>query len=284
MKIVVTGSTGQLGSELRDVVGQYPQFEFVFHDRTTLPLDKLKELKDVLEIEKPKYIINAAAYTAVDKAESDVEQADLINHLAIEAMGQWAMENNAKLIHISTDYVFDGNSTVALEEEAVTNPINQYGLTKRKGEEALLGMNSDAVIIRTAWVYSTYGANFVKTMCRLMKEREEIGVVGDQIGSPTYAKDLAIAIMNIIASSLWEKGIYHFSNEGEISWYEFAVKIKDLQGYHCKVNRITSLDFPTPAKRPQYSLLNKKKIINTYQVSVPHWEKSLVEMLNKLKS
>lgn len=282
MKILVTGSTGQLGSELRDIAQQYPQFNFVFHNRSTMPLDQLEVLKEVLDKEKPDYIINAAAYTAVDKAESDVEQADLANHLAVEVLGQWAMENNAKLIHISTDYVFDGESTMALEEDAVTNPINQYGLSKRKGEQALLGMNSNTVIIRTAWVYSTYGANFVKTMCRLMQEREEIGVVGDQIGSPTYARDLAVVIMEIIVSANWKSGIYHFSNEGEISWYEFAVKIKELLGYSCKVNKITSSAFPTPAKRPSYSLLDKSKLKEVYQIEIANWDDSLKQMLQKL--
>lgn len=282
MKILVTGSTGQLGSELKDLVSLYKEYNFVFADRALLPLDNTERVLEVIESEQPDFIVNAGAYTAVDKAESEQEIADVVNHQAVRVMGEWCEQNNAHLIHISTDYVFDGNSASPLDVDATTNPINVYGATKLAGEEALKRVNPEAIIIRTAWVYSTYGNNFVKTMCRLMQERESIGVVQDQVGSPTYAADLAKVIMQIIASKDWRGGIYHFSNEGEISWFDFATKIKDIKGFTCEVNAIDSTAFPTPAKRPSYSLLDKSKLKEVYQINIANWEDSLREMLQKL--
>lgn len=282
MKILVTGSTGQLGSELKDLVSLYKEYNFVFADRVLLPLNNTERVLEVIESEQPDFIINAGAYTAVDKAESEQEIADVVNHQAVRVMGEWCEQNDAHLIHISTDYVFDGNSASPLNVDATTNPINVYGATKLAGEEALKKVNPEAIIIRTAWVYSTYGNNFVKTMCRLMQERESIGVVQDQVGSPTYAADLAKVIMQIIASKIWRGGIYHFSNEGEISWFDFATKIKDIKGFTCEVNAINSTAFPTPAKRPSYSLLDKSKLKEDYQINIANWEDSLTEMLQKL--
>lgn len=282
MKILVTGAHGQLGSEIKDLSINYSDDTFVFVDREEMPLDDVSNVFDVLESEQPDVIISGGAYTAVDKAESEPEFVDIINHQAVATMANWAKNNNKKLIHISTDYVFQGNNSTPLKEDEPTDPINVYGLTKQKGEEAIVQSGADAIIIRTAWVYSTYGANFVKTMIRLMSERDEISVIADQIGSPTYARDLANAIFTIINSEKWEKGIYHFSNEGEISWYDFAVAIRDNKGLQCKINAIPTTAYPTPAKRPQYSLLDKTKIKNTFGVSVPHWKESLKEMLGKL--
>ncbi|MDM1370034.1 dTDP-4-dehydrorhamnose reductase [Myroides marinus] len=282
MKILVTGSTGQLGSELRDLVLRYPQYDFVFMDRALMPLDNTERVLEILESEHPDFIINAGAYTAVDKAESEADLADLVNHQCVRVFGEWCEENESHIIHISTDYVFDGSSSSPLNEEALTAPINVYGVTKRKGEEALISAHSDAIVIRTSWVYSSYGNNFVKTMCRLMQERESLGVVSDQIGTPTYAADLAKVIMQIISSNIWKGGLYHYSNEGEITWYNFASKIKEIKGFGCEVNAIDSSAFPTPAKRPAYSLLDKSKIKEEYNINIPNWDESLKIMLAKL--
>ncbi|MGG5502296.1 dTDP-4-dehydrorhamnose reductase [Myroides odoratimimus] len=282
MKILVTGSTGQLGSELKELIQAYPQYDFVFMDRALMPLDNTERVLEILESEHPDFIINAGAYTAVDKAESEVDLADLVNHQCVRVLGEWCEENESHLIHISTDYVFDGSSSSPLNEEALTAPINVYGATKRKGEEALKNAHPDAIIIRTSWVYSSYGNNFVKTMCRLMQERESLGVVSDQIGTPTYAADLAKVIIQMISSNIWKGGLYHYSNEGEISWYDFASKIKEIKGFGCEVNAIDSSAFPTPAKRPAYSLLDKSKIKKEYDINIPNWDESLKIMLAKV--
>ena len=281
-KIVVTGSNGQLGSELKVLSENHSQFEWVFADRTQFSLDNLLVLENQLELIKPDIIINCAAYTAVDKAESDIELADTINDLAVGVLAKWISDNNAKLIHISTDYVFDGNSAVALTETAPTNPINVYGQTKLAGEKACLQNNPEAIIIRTSWVYSSFGNNFVKTMSRLMQERDSLNVVNDQIGSPTYAADLAQAIMTILNHPNWQAGIYNFSNEGEISWYEFALAIQEIGGFDCKVGGISASNYPTPAKRPAYSLLDKSKIAATFGVVVPDYKDSLIRCMELL--
>ncbi|MDR7208974.1 dTDP-4-dehydrorhamnose reductase [Flavobacterium piscis] len=277
-RILVTGANGQLGSELAVLSSNYPQYEWAFADRIKITLDDLETLRVQLEGIKPRIIFNCGAYTAVDKAESEKELAFTVNHLAVEVIAKYAKENNAKLIHISTDYVFDGSSSIALNEEAETNPINVYGVSKRAGEVACLNENPNSIIIRTSWVYSKFGNNFVKTMQRLMEERDEINVVNDQIGSPTYAADLAVAMMDILESLKWEPGIYNFSNEGEISWYEFALAIKELGGYNCIIGGIPSASYPTPARRPEFSLLEKKKIKEVYKVNVPDYKESLKKM------
>ncbi|MGE8427204.1 MAG: dTDP-4-dehydrorhamnose reductase [Sphingobacterium sp.] len=282
MKILVTGASGQLGSEIKELSVNYTDDTFIFVDREEMALDDLTQVLSVIENANPDLIISGGAYTAVDKAESEVELVDIINHQAVATMAEWAKQNNRKLIHISTDYVFQGTSSTPLKETEPTNPINVYGLTKQKGEDAIISSDADAIIIRTAWVYSSYGANFVKTMIRLMTDREEISVIGDQIGSPTYAHDLAQVILKIVHSDRWVKGIYHFSNEGEISWYDFAVAIKDLKNLDCKIKPITSADYPTAAKRPSYSLLDKTKIKQTFGVAVPEWKQSLSNMLEKI--
>jgi dTDP-4-dehydrorhamnose reductase len=279
-KILVTGANGQLGYELGVLSAKYPQYKWVFADRTKITLDNLELLKFQLNKIKPDIILNAGAYTAVDKAETEKELAFTINHLAVELIANYAFENKVKLIHISTDYVFDGSSSIALNEEEPTHPINVYGQSKRAGEITCLKENPNAIIIRTSWVYSKYGNNFVKTMQRLMQERDSISVVNDQIGSPTYAADLAQAMIDIIEFPNWISGIYNYSNEGEISWYEFALKIKEQGGYDCNVGGIPSASYPTPAKRPEFSLLDKKKIKITYNLDVPNYVESLKKMFS----
>lgn len=282
VKVLVTGKNGQLGSELQELADNYPNYNIVFVDREEMDLSNPDQIFEVLDTEKPEIIVSAGAYTAVDKAESDQELCDAVNHIAVKTIGAWAADNNANVIHISTDYVFDGTSETPLKETDEPDPINVYGLTKLHGEQALRASIANHVIIRTAWVYSTYGANFVKTMIRLMSEREEIGVVADQVGTPTYARDLAKAIMQIIEAPEFVQGVFHYSNEGKISWHEFAVAVKEIKGFKTKVNAISSDAFPTPAKRPNFSLLDKTKIKEVYNVSVPDWRTSLQEMLAKL--
>lgn len=277
-KILVTGANGQLGSELNVLSMNYPNYQWIFADRTKVTLDNLDLLNTQLENIQPNIIFNCGAYTAVDKAETEKELAFTINNLAVELIAKYASENNVKLIHISTDYVFDGSSAIALNEEAPTSPINVYGESKLAGEIACLNNCLDSIIIRTSWVYSKFGNNFVKTMQRLMQERESINVVNDQIGSPTYAADLAQAMIDILESSNWTPGIYNYSNEGEISWYEFALSIKEFGNYNCNVGGIPSSSYPTPAKRPEFSLLDKKKIKAIYNFNIPNYKESLAKM------
>jgi dTDP-4-dehydrorhamnose reductase len=281
-KILITGAKGQLGSELTVLSKKYDQFEWVFTDREELDLCDLRHLKIELSKINPQIIINCAAHTAVDRAEIEVELSDVLNHQAVAIMAGWSYANHCKFVHISTDYVFDGTAAIALTETAPTNPINVYGVTKLAGEKACLQQNPDSIIIRTSWVYSSFGNNFVKTMSRLMQERESLNVVDDQMGSPTYAADLAQAIMTILTHATWEAGIYHFSNEGEISWYEFALAIQKTGNFDCQVCGIPTSAYPTPAKRPQYSLLDKSKIKNTFGVVVPGYMESLKKCLKTI--
>jgi len=280
MKIVITGASGQLGSELRELLPGSEK-ECYFLDRKQLPLDQTELIQDILGMYQPDLIIHAGAYTAVDQAEDEPGLANLVNHLACEEIAQYCRLHGAKLIAVSTDYVFDGNSAVPLKEDAPTGPVNVYGQTKLAGEKAIQKWCAEAIIIRTSWVYSSFGKNFVKTMCRLMAERDEVRVINDQIGSPTYAADLAKAILKIADSPNWQAGIYHYSNEGEISWYDFALAIRDIRSFDCKVTPIPTTAYPTPAKRPQYSLLDKAKIKAAYAVEVPDWKSSLMRMLDE---
>ena len=277
-KILVTGATGQLGSELKVLSSSYSQFEWFFANRTQVSLDNLSVLQNQLETIAPDFILNCGAYTAVDKAETEQGLANIVNHLAVGIIAQYAKDHSIKLIHISTDYVFDGTSAIALTEEAETHPVNVYGASKRSGELACLAVNPDSIIIRTSWVYSRFGNNFVKTMQRLLQERDSISVVNDQIGSPTYAADLALAMMMMTTAKKWIPGIYNYSNEGAISWYEFVLAIKEIGGYTCEVSGIPSSAYPTPAKRPAYSLLDKSKIKKVYGISVPNYKESLKKM------
>jgi dTDP-4-dehydrorhamnose reductase len=282
-KILITGANGQLGSELRVLSNTYTQFKWVFTDWEELDLCDLDNLAKTLAKINPQIIINCAAHTAVDRAETEFELSDILNHKSVAVMAQWSHVNDCQFIHVSTDYVFDGTASTALSETAMPNPINVYGVTKLAGENSCLQENPEAIVIRTSWVYSSFGNNFVKTMSRLMQERDSLNVVNDQIGSPTYAADLAQAIMVIITHNDWQAGIYHFSNEGKISWYEFALAIQEIGGFDCDISGIPSSAYPTPAKRPQYSLLDKTKIKTTFGVVVPPYKESLVRCMNLLK-
>ncbi|KOP39501.1 dTDP-4-dehydrorhamnose reductase [Flavobacterium sp. WLB] len=274
-RVLVTGANGQLGSEIVVLSKNHQNYDWVFADRTQITLNNLDLLQFQLRQIQPDIILSCGAYTEVDKAETEKELAFTVNHLAIEIIAKYAAENNVNLIHISTDYVFDGTSSLALNEDSKTNPVNVYGKSKLAGEIACLRENPNSIIIRTSWVYSKFGNNFVKTMKRLMQERDEINVVNDQIGSPTYAADLAIAMIHIIESSKWIPGIYNFSNEGEISWYEFALAIKELGNYKTNVRGISTLEYPTPAKRPKFSLLSKEKIKTIYNLDISNYLESL---------
>lgn len=283
-RVLITGSDGQLGSELKDIWLSDELFEVIFVNRETLPLDDLNSVYARVLSHKADYIIHAAAYTAVDKAESEPQQADLINHLASVEIAKAARDGNAHLIFISTDYVFQGDSSIALSEDYPTNPINVYGQSKLAAELGIQAILPQAIIVRTSWVYSIYGKNFVKTMIHLMKTKDEIQVVADQEGSPTYAFDLAKALKNIIVSGIWLGGIYHYSNEGKTTWYKFAEEIRRLANLSCRINPISTSDFPTAAKRPAFSLLSKEKIKHTFKLAIPDWQNSLKEMLLKLEN
>ncbi|MBD3793342.1 MAG: dTDP-4-dehydrorhamnose reductase [Campylobacterales bacterium] len=282
--ILVTGANGQLGSEIRSIGSLYPESSFTFTDREMLDLSNLCAIEEFFKGKKFDAIINCAAYTAVDKAESERELADTINHRFVSMLATIAQRDFAKLIHISTDYVFDGKHHRPYIETDPTDPQGVYGKTKCDGENAILGIApQNTIIIRTSWVYSSYGNNFVKTMLRLGKERESLGVIFDQVGTPTYARDLAHAILEILPNINNEQPeIYHYSNEGVASWYDFATAIFELSGVTCQVNPITTDQYPTPASRPHYSLLNKTKIKNDFSLSIPHWRDSLKGCLEQL--
>ncbi len=282
--ILVTGSNGQLGKELQELASLYPAYRFVFASREDLKLHHFGLVENFFVGLQPQYCINCAAYTAVDKAESEKDMAMLVNGEAVGNLAAVCKKFHTKLIHISTDYVFDGESETPYQPDDATGPISIYGISKLKGEELCLQENPDAIIIRTAWVYSEFGNNFVKTMMRLMKERPEIKVVNDQIGAPTYAADLAKACLDIIASGKWQTGIYHYSNSGKISWYDFAEAIKEMIGSKCIVHPIPTTDYPTPAKRPKFSLLDTSKIKEVFDVNIPEWRKSLGICIRRILS
>jgi len=290
MKILVTGKNGQLGKSIHKLVANTEQTDdFVFVGREELDLSNENNIARYFENNVFDTIINCAAYTAVDKAEEEEVLANKINHLAAAQLSQIAKNQQAKLIHISTDYVFDGESDNPYTETDVTNPINVYGKTKLTGEKAIQeAMPTDATIIRTSWVYSEYGNNFVNTMLRLSKERDELSVVSDQIGSPTYATDLVNVILKIITNKDYQNKdrateIYHYSNKGKISWYEFAKEIFELANIDCTVKPITTKQYPTPAKRPKNTLMNKDKIAETFGVNIPNWKESLNTCIAILK-
>ena len=282
-RILITGSNGQLGKELQNIAGTFPAYEFFFMGRTELPIEDVASINDAFYKYKPSFCVNCAAYTAVDKAETDKEQAFLINANAVGNLAKAAAIHRTRFVHISTDYVFDGNAVTPYKEEHPTSPVNIYGLTKLKGEALCLLNNPDSLIIRTAWVYSVHGHNFVKTMLKLMKERPEVRVVSDQVGTPTYAADLAAVIMKIITHGEWTPGIYHYTNAGRTSWYEFAEEIKKQINATCKVTPILTIQYPTPAKRPGFSLLDTEKIRRTFGITIPNWEASLENCLRKMK-
>lgn len=273
--ILVTGANGQLGKEMQEAAKNFSQYNFLFVAKDELPIDNFETAQKYFDNHSIDVCVNCAAYTAVDRAETEKEKAFAINAVAVGNLARLCKENNALFIHISTDYVFDGTATAPYKEDNPVNPIGVYGASKLNGEELALQNNPGSIIIRTSWVYSSFGNNFVKTMLRLMKEKESINVVNDQQGCPTYAADLAKAIMNIIEGNIITPGIYNFSNHGIITWYDFAVAIKELSGSNCIVNPIPSSQYPTPAKRPAYSVLDTTKIRDTFNVVIPEWEESL---------
>lgn len=281
--VLVTGSSGQVGSELRALSSDY-KYHFFFTDKESLDITDDKKVKEFIELNKINIIINAAAYTAVDKAENDIVNADAINHLAVKNLAYIAKEKNIKFIHISTDYVFNGENFKPYSEDDATSPSGVYGKTKLHGENTMRGINPlNSIIIRTSWVYSSFGANFVKTMLRLGKERESLGVIFDQVGTPTYAKDLAEAILDMLPNINNSKvEIYNYSSEGVLSWYDFAKEIMRMAKIDCLINPIETKDYPTPAKRPHYSLLNKAKIKEEFHLTIPFWKDSLDECLKTM--
>ncbi len=282
-RIVVTGSNGQLGKELAQIAADHSRFQFTFLTREEFPLDDNKKIETWLNGNPVDIFIHCAAYTTVDKAESEIEKVFQINAAASGAIARQLSKNKTRLIYISTDYVFDGTSAVPLKENAITNPVNIYGASKLEGERLVLQNNPSSQIIRTSWLYSSFGNNFVKTMIHLMKERDSIRVVDDQNGSPTYAGDLAGALMQMLESDHFIPGIYHYSNEGETTWYKFAEEIKKLTDSKCQVLPIPSSGYPTPAKRPAYSLMDKSKIKKDYGLQIPAWQTSLAFCINLLK-
>tara|TARA_B100000900_G_C20422701_1_gene651622 strand:+ start:1 stop:861 length:861 start_codon:yes stop_codon:yes gene_type:complete len=284
MKILVIGSEGQLGSELKKISKNYQNFSWVFSTIKVLDLSDLNTINSYLSNINPTVIINCAAYTNVDKAETEIELVNLINYKAVEIISKWASINTKKLIHFSTDYVFDGQSKVPLCENSKTNPVNEYGSSKLKGEQVCLKNDPNSIIIRTSWLYSSFGKNFVKSMIELMKKNDSVRVVNDQIGSPTYANDLAKIVLNIIINYKSEFGLFHYSNEGEISWFEFACSIKEIYNFNCKIIGISSDEFKTIAKRPKYSLLNKSKIKKTFNLEIPNYKKSLTNCIEIIKN
>lgn len=284
--ILVTGSNGQLGNEFRELALQSTH-SFIFTDVAELDISDLLAISNFIKENPVHYIINCAAYTAVDKAESEIETAKLINATAPENLAAICKSNSIKFIHISTDYVFDGKNYKPYVETDIVNPQSVYGSTKLLGENLALQANNKTMIIRTSWLYSSFGNNFVKTMIRLGKEKESLGVIFDQIGTPTYAGDLAKTIISIVDSIEFSNtefipGIYHYSNEGACSWYDFAKEIHELTKVNCNVIPIETKDYPTPACRPHYSVLNKSKIKSTYNITIPHWKESLITCINKL--
>ena len=288
-KILVTGGNGQLGKELREFSSLHTGLEFVFLSREDLPIHQFELVRNYFNTLKPAYCINCAAYTAVDKAETEKDLAFLINGEAVGVLAAVCKEHNTKFIHISTDYVFNGEAAYPYTESFPTDPVNVYGASKLEGEKQAMELNPDSIIIRTSWLYSSMGKNFVNTMMRLMSEKDQIKVVKDQLGSPTNAADLAETIFNIIGLCHlqiydWSPGIYNFSNEGIISWYDLAKAIKEITDSPTVVKPISTAEYPTPAKRPAYSGLDKTKIQKTFGIQLKDWEVSLKNCIKNLQN
>lgn len=283
MKILVTGAHGQLGRSLQKEFAADKDIEAIYTDAEDLDITNAEAVERFLQENPVDMVVNCAAYTAVDKAESDNLKAAAINSGAVGNLGQAAAKHGVRVIHISTDYVFSGENFRPYEENDEPYPQSIYGRTKLEGEGLLTSFCNDTMIIRTAWLYSEFGNNFVKTMLRLAGERDEISVVSDQVGSPTYAGDLAKAIHSVIKSDRWVPGIYHFTNEGVASWYDFTKAIFEITGKNTRVKPIRTSEYPTPAKRPLYSVLSKNKIKANYGIEIPYWRDSLKECIEKLE-
>lgn len=288
MKVLVTGCNGQLGSEIRDLYINYKNMEFVFKDLPELDISDADSVNSLIIDKQINAVINCAAYTAVDKAEENIEIAERVNSKGVSNIVESLKKVNGKLIHISTDYVFDGNNSQPYRESDQVSPIGIYGKTKRAGELVVFNSKIDAIVIRTSWLYSSFGNNFLKTMIHLGKEKGSLNVISDQIGTPTYARNLAKTCLEILSgqysSYISEKGnLYHYSDAGVASWYEFTISIMDLAGLNCEVKPIKTKDYPTLAKRPHYSVLNKEKIKTDFNIDIPDWKESLKECIIKLK-
>ena len=284
MKVLVIGSEGQLGLEFQKISNSFDSLFWTFSTIKTLNLLRLETINSFLNNINPTTIINCAAYTDVDKAETKFKLANIINFKAVDIISKWTSNNNKKLIHVSTDYVFDGLSNIPLSENSKTKPVNEYGSSKLKGEIACLKNDPNSIIIRTSWLYSSFGNNFVKTMIELMKKNKSVRVVNDQIGSPTYAYDLAKVILKIIVNNKNKSGLFHYSNEGELSWFEFARSIKELYNLDCEIIGVSTDEFKTLAKRPKYSLLDKSKIKKTFNLEIPNYKQSLINCIEIIKN
>ncbi len=282
MKILITGANGQLGTELHEILEREFPGQTLYTDVQELDLTNAKAVDSYVANNEITHIVNCAAYTAVDRAEEEKMLCAAVNTDAVKNLAMAADANGAKIIHISTDYVFDGTNHRPYRESDKVNPISQYGTTKRKGETLLLALAPQAIIIRTAWLYSAHGNNFVKTMLRLADSQPEIKVVCDQIGTPTFARDLARAVVKVLQSHQWVPGIYHFTDEGAASWYDFAKAIFRIASKDVKVTPIPTEDYPTPASRPSYSILDRTRIKATYGIEIPHWEEALADCLRQL--
>jgi len=280
--ILVTGANGQLGKCLQELSAVCRNMKFVFVGSENLDITDKKETLAFFDKSNYEYCVNCAGYTAVDKAEQDSEKAFLVNVIGVENLALACLENNTTLIHISTDFVFDGISSIPYKEEDGTKPLSVYGRTKLDGEKVIQEILKEFFVLRTSWLYSEYGNNFMKTMLRLGNERSELGIISDQIGSPTYAKDLARAIIRIIELGSNEYGVYHYSSEGVASWYDFAKTIFELSNTEVIVNSIPTLSYPTPAKRPHYSVLDKSKFKKKLGIEIPYWRDSLKEAISSL--
>jgi len=289
MRVLITGSNGQLGSEVRELATNYSKLDLVFKNSCELDICNFDELQNFIIKSNIISVINCAAYTAVDKAEEDEQIAKKVNAEGVSNIVKALQKVNGKLIHISTDYVFDGNHFLPYKESDPVCPIGVYGETKRAGELSVINSDIDSIVIRTSWLYSSYGNNFVKTMLRLGKEKKNLGVIFDQIGTPTYARDLAKTCLEILSGgssvNISKNGnLYHYSNEGVTSWYDFAISIMELSGENCKVKPIQTKDYPTLAKRPHYSVLNKSKIKTDFNIDISYWRDSLKDCIEKIKN
>ena len=282
--ILITGSNGQLGNEMQAISKKHPNFQYFFTDVDELDITDKEQIRKFVVENNIHFVVNCAAYTAVDKAEDEEKKAYLINCDAVKNISEIAAEHNLKVIHVSTDYVFDGTNHIPYTENMPVSPTSIYGKSKLAGEKKMMQTAPQSIIIRTSWLYSTFGNNFVKTMIKLGRERDSLNVIFDQVGTPTYAADLAATIMKVLNFEKWISGIYHFSNEGVCSWYDFAKTIHRLAGVDCKVNPIETKDYPVRTPRPFYSVLNKAKIKLTYQVEIPHWEESLEKCILSAKA
>lgn len=282
-KVLVTGAKGQLGQCIQSIAHQYPTLNFLFVDKQQMDITNIIQISEFFKTHKVDWCINCAAYTAVDQAENHKEEAYQINVLGTRNIAQLCQEYDAKLIHISTDFVFDGLKTSPYTEWDATNPINVYGETKLKGELEVKAHCASHFIIRTSWLYSEFGHNFMKTMLRLASERDILRVVNDQIGSPTYALDLAEALLHIIQKDKDHYGVFHYSNQGQISWFEFAQTIFELVNHHIVLEQILTKDYPTLATRPLYSVLDTSKISEAFNLEIPFWKDGLVTALSKVQ-